>query len=363
MSFLRPLQRLLTLFRAKYPLAIVAKVLQAIGPDTLGGYDIGCTTESTVKNSSLGPEFTQKNSRFCVNAFHGYTHSHICQLFYHPNIIEGMGIEDLETLERLFSSTNRLASITRYMSPFRRRLYIEAYFKQIDEDKHLNVGMFILNNYTQALNIIETGEFTITQAFQDQEITEELIGQWEREEIEYFATLGEEAPHDVHTVAYVELLQKLRNLELKKAQTNTRFLSYTPDNAPSNYAQQAAATRRVETERRHAAEQFDRTLYELTELEVQIGVTTRWTPETPEYCEAVQYLQERKYHRALNKLHRLVVQRIFELHKLNVAQTGECFYEHSSADRSPSTRLQDANAPIKVPPSTVQDDQKSDHAV
>lgn len=239
-----------------------------------------------------------------------------------------MGLEDLETLERLFSSTNHLASITRYMSPFRRCLYIETYLKQVDEDKHANVGMFLFNNYTQAIKIIKQGESALAQAFRDQEITEELISEWEREEMQYFATLGEEASYDIHAVAYVELLQQLHDLDRKKSQSHSRFLSLAPGDAPMNYAQQAAATRRVETDRRHTAERFDRTLYEVTELKVQMGVTQRWTPETPEYRDAAQYLRERKYHRALNKLHRLVVQRIFELHKLNIAQTGECCFPH-----------------------------------
>ncbi|KAI0683114.1 hypothetical protein BC835DRAFT_1297061, partial [Cytidiella melzeri] len=39
---------------AKYPLATVAKVLESIRKDTLGGYNIGCTFLSTVQRSSLG---------------------------------------------------------------------------------------------------------------------------------------------------------------------------------------------------------------------------------------------------------------------------------------------------------------------
>ena len=43
----------------------------------------------------------------------------------------------------------------------------------------------------------------------------------------------------------------------------------------------------------------------------------------PAYQEAVKYIHERKYRRALEKLHRLIVQRLFELQKLNVSHTGE----------------------------------------
>jgi len=36
----------------------------------------------------------------------------------------------------------------------------------------------------------------------------------------------------------------------------------------------------------------------------------------------MKYIAARKYHQALNALQRLVVQWLFELHKLNLAQTG-----------------------------------------
>lgn len=349
---------------AKYPLAIVSKVLEVIGEDTLGGYDIGCTAEVTVKNSSLGPEFIRKNSHFCVNAFHGYTHSHSCQLLYHPNVIKGMGIEDLETLERLFSSTNRLAPVTRYTSPFRRRLMIETFLKQSDEDKHLNMGTFLASNYVQATNIIRDGSIALQKSMAFHNITVEEMTQWEHEEIEYFATLGEEAPYDIHAVAYVELLQKLCALDKKKSESVTRFLSYNPQDGVPDYAKSASITRRLETDRRHAAEQHDRTLLEICELEVKLNVRQRWTPLTPEYQDAVQYLGERKYQHALNKLHRLVVQRLFELQKLNVAQTG-AFRSNTAPGTDPHDllRLQDAHTSVKVAPSPMQNHQEGDHTV
>lgn len=36
----------------------------------------------------------------------------------------------METLEHVFSASNELASVTRYASPYRRRLLIEVHFKQ-----------------------------------------------------------------------------------------------------------------------------------------------------------------------------------------------------------------------------------------
>jgi hypothetical protein len=61
-------------------------------------------------------------------------------------------------------------------------------------------------------------------------------------------------------------------------------------------------------------------------MEVKMGIATRWQPSDPEYIETANYMSKRKYHLALDNLQRLVVLRLFELHKLNLSQTGNlCF--------------------------------------
>lgn len=57
-------------------------------------------------------------------------------------------------------------------------------------------------------------------------------------------------------------------------------------------------------------------------MEVKMGIETRWHSSTPEYIETVKYAATRKYHKALDNLQRLVIQRLFELHRLNLARTG-----------------------------------------
>ena len=54
-----------------------------------------------------------------------------------------------------------------------------------------------------------------------------------------------------------------------------------------------------------------------------MGVDTRWDPSSPEYLETLGYLSTRKYQRALEELQRLVIQRLFELHKMNISATGK----------------------------------------
>ena len=53
-----------------------------------------------------------------------------------------------------------------------------------------------------------------------------------------------------------------------------------------------------------------------------MGISKRWTPDTPEYIETARYIHERQYHQALNRLQHLVVQRLFELHRLNLSGIG-----------------------------------------
>ena len=202
----------LTLDRAKFPLAIVGKALEVFKHPWIVGYDIGCSFNITLENSSLGPVFTQQGNRCCVNAFHGYSHNFECQKKHHPNVIEGMGLEDLETLERVFSSSNQLGGVTRYMSKYRRRIFIDLFFQQWDAEKYSNLGNMLYNNYVQALKILEEDGPALEHAKQSLNIMEGDLERWQEEEIVYFRNLGKEAEYDIHRVAYVELLQKYRDV-------------------------------------------------------------------------------------------------------------------------------------------------------
>ncbi|KAJ7734621.1 hypothetical protein B0H16DRAFT_1577580 [Mycena metata] len=58
------------------------------------------------------------------------------------------------------------------------------------------------------------------------------------------------------------------------------------------------------------------------ELEDRLGVKDRWTTMTPEWIAAVKALKHKKFMEALNALEVLIVQRIFELTKVNQSETG-----------------------------------------
>ena len=79
----------------------------------------------------------------------------------------------------------------------------------------------------------------------------------------------------------------------------------------------------METERRYALELREDCLKQIIDLEVSMGIDRRWDPSSPEYMETLGYLLTRTYQRALEELQRLVIQRLFELHKMNISATGE----------------------------------------
>lgn len=201
---------LIYFLRAKHPLAHVNLALNVLEDKLLWGSDISCALKKTIASSSLGPRFKTRGHNCCVNAFHGYSHNWACQKKNHPNVIQGLGLEDLETLERVFSASNAVASVTRYATAYRRRVYIDMFFRQWDEDKYLNLGIMLLGNYRQALGIISNDLVALNDTLTTLSITADDLNKWQQEEMVFFSTLGQEPTWDIHAMAYVELLQELR---------------------------------------------------------------------------------------------------------------------------------------------------------
>jgi hypothetical protein len=118
---------------------------------------------------------------------------------------------------------------------------------------------------------------------------------------------------------------------LEKA--NISFISLTPENfyttasnSIKSYAHDISTTRKLETERRYATELRENCLKQVIQLEVDMGIERRWDPSSSEYLETLGYMSTRTYQRALEELQRLVIQRLFELHKMNISATGNCVY-------------------------------------
>lgn len=126
--------------RAKYPLAIVDKLLSVYGANGGCAYDIGCTFAKTLETSSLGPVAAELNLRMMVGSFHGHAHNRRCQLDWHPMYITGIGRTEGEGCEQVFSSSNDLARATRHASHFHRHQAIEDHFIFWNQDKYASLS-------------------------------------------------------------------------------------------------------------------------------------------------------------------------------------------------------------------------------
>lgn len=55
---------------------------------------------------------------------------------YHPLYRKGLGLEDLETLERFFSSSNTIARTIRHATAFHWHQAMDLHFRQWDDQKY-----------------------------------------------------------------------------------------------------------------------------------------------------------------------------------------------------------------------------------
>ncbi|KAF9245372.1 hypothetical protein BU15DRAFT_71119 [Melanogaster broomeanus] len=129
---------------AKYPLAVVNKLVETFGSDLGGGYDIGCQFSTMLSRSSIGPLILSSCHTCLVGTFHGHAHRWLCQLSHLTLYTEGIGLEDLETCERTFSKSNALSSTVRHSSVFHHQQSISNYFEYNDDyEVYVNLSNFI----------------------------------------------------------------------------------------------------------------------------------------------------------------------------------------------------------------------------
>ncbi|CAK5272797.1 unnamed protein product [Mycena citricolor] len=304
----------------KYPLAIVKHLMDTYGADIGLGYDIMCAFFKTLLRSSLGGRVVAMRLRGIVPAFHGHAHNRECQLGWHPMYIEGVGLEDFEECERTFCQSNHLASCTRLATPFHRQQQIDEHFLFHDLDKHASSGSFIFENYRQAVEKITDHRVRLAElerVLKTRAIDYESDLQAERE---YLKSLKEEPASVTVAVDYLELLSKLHDAAAASAAAAQDFANLDRLIIESGITKQKIAnirTRYRTTHSRHLLVEE-----EVSRFELDHGIEQRWDRDSEAYREALVTLSERRYRRALDKLERLVVQRLLELTKLSMSGLG-----------------------------------------
>ncbi|KAJ7744324.1 hypothetical protein B0H16DRAFT_1322164, partial [Mycena metata] len=321
----------------KYPLAMLAEVLWEFPAGTGCGYDTGCGTATTLWNSPLGMCALLQKLWLLVGAFHGHGHNRLCQLCFLVSYIEGLGLEDLETCERFFAGSNAMAGSIRYASVFHWLQTITQYFEHVNvHEAYTNLSKFLVDNYWQALEILEE-KTSLHMAMAAAGIND--VSEFPRrlqEEFKFLKGLMKEAEEDTQQIQYYQRLVNFadRSVKLKLAKKQGSRVVL-----------------------RHAQENYDKALDEVQTSELEMGVADRWEPTSAEWAEAAHLVSTRRYRLALLKLERLVIQRMFELTKMNLSQTGyklrkyiaKALQARSQAIRNALKTYNDAAASI-VPP-------------
>ncbi|KAI6038118.1 hypothetical protein EDC04DRAFT_2868505 [Pisolithus marmoratus] len=288
--------------QAKYPLVIVSKLLDVFGNNLMGSYDIGCKFRTTL---------------YCT--FHGYAHHCLCQLRFLARYVDRLGLEDLEGCEHMFLKTNELASSMHYASTFCCHQVTTGYIAHNNEHEvYQNLTTMTLNNYKQALSIIEEGRNTLPHIMNDLGVMDVSVFRvWLSEENEYLAAHSHEPEEETLQMEY---WQKLVNLD---ASCDLTWTVATPSSATMSLFIQKdiSATTHKEMMCHHAMENFEKDLKIVQDLEIKLGIMKHWVPEDEEWQIAGHLVANCKYQHCLNQLESL-------LSKMNQAGTGYRLCKH-----------------------------------
>jgi len=71
-------------------------------------------------------------------------------------------------------------------------------------------------------------------------------------------------------------------------------------------------------------------IHAVADLEAKLNIECTWTEYDLEYHEVEKYLRQREFHRALDHVQQLVVQRLFEMSKANIAGMGKLSIVYST---------------------------------
>ncbi|KAJ3784218.1 hypothetical protein GGU10DRAFT_271867 [Lentinula aff. detonsa] len=314
--------------QAKYMLALLYHFMAAW---SLGvAYDIACGMIDKIIRSPLAEVAQNERLQMLIGLLHGYAHNRLCQLSFLMLYIHGAGIEDLEVCERYFSHSNALAPVTRYMSKFRRRQAISNYAYHRDNfETYHNLSRFLYSNYKQALGIIlrakDTSRVLISVGITDIN----CASSWLEEERRYLETRGKTPEDETLKSSYYLTLVKL--LECQKCLMRARKTFRQVDLGQlSDNTREQDGLYLTERQMVNAQEMEAKLLLDVQSLEERLNLrrVQRWTQDSEEWRKAKEMVDTAQYRRALDRLEGLIVARIFELSKMNVAGTGYKMRQH-----------------------------------
>ncbi|KAF8808965.1 hypothetical protein BYT27DRAFT_7222762 [Phlegmacium glaucopus] len=242
-----------------------------------------------------------------------HTHNCLCQSRFLAIYIAGLGLEDLEGCEWSFAKSNALASSTQYMSVYHRRQEIWEYFRHTNKFKtYQNPSTFLLNNYKQALALLDTRQTVAATLKKLGANDEETVRGWLKEDEDYLCGLSKEPLQKTREMEYYKLLLTLCGSQEKLTAASEVFNVQTPTTIG-----QCNCTASQETAQ-HSMESHQQDLLSVQFMEKQMDIKEA-------ACEKVS---RRTYQCCIDVLEGLVVACMFELTKMNMSQTGYSLHKH-----------------------------------
>ncbi|KAJ7021959.1 hypothetical protein C8F04DRAFT_1312196 [Mycena alexandri] len=297
---------------AKYGLAATFHLISVLGKYRLG-YDIGCKFEKWVYTHPLTARAALEHGfEAVVGAFHGTGHKRLCQVRKMPIYTTGSGLEAFENMESVFSKSNALAGTTRHASRFHRQRDIVEYFAHADNYDAL-AGITMLARADQLLEAMDG--LGLDRA------DKSVFSTWLDAERAALEKLPTDPPEETLQMEYYRKL-----VDLGVSQDNAdkvlavRIIASPPMGSPE-YDEFNKRTRKEEAERRRVLDRHERcvTVVEDLERRLDIGAGERWTPGSEEWVAAATLTREYQYRKSLDRLQSLIVARLLELSKANMA--------------------------------------------
>jgi hypothetical protein len=200
------------------------------------------------------------------------------------------------------------------MSVFHRRQAIaEVVYAHDNLECYAKLSTFIYNNYQQALEILGTRQ-ALASSMQHAHVSASNFREWLEEEGEYLRSVSRTPPKETLQMEYYSKLSALADCEERLILARQAWVGYKPAERDQTSA--------LETKVRNEQENQRKLIADIQALEGKLEISVRWSSECFEWRDAEKNVIEASYRKALDKLEGMLVARIFEMSRLNIAGTG-----------------------------------------
>ncbi|KAF7326540.1 hypothetical protein MSAN_02506900 [Mycena sanguinolenta] len=163
----------------KYIVALLEELNSHLLPQAtiVEGYDVACVTDHSFNLYPILTEGLRPRVSFIINAMHVFGHQWVCQMVYSPRLRRGIGLTDLEGVERFWSRIRKLIPITCNQWNSRRIWMIDKYASFINEEGLDGLGNWI---HRQEMKNLAAKQAAAAKVLRECRVPEdELQSQWE----------------------------------------------------------------------------------------------------------------------------------------------------------------------------------------